>query len=444
MRADLRITIPVLLTVLWIGSTAYGQPGQDQFKLKPDARGKLCLNCHDKFTDVLKKPFVHTPVKTGQCSGCHDPHTSNHGKLLEAEPNRICVKCHAGIVPGKRMSIHKIVEEGNCVKCHDPHASGSKFNLLKAGSDLCLDCHKDLASELKKAKFKHSPVEKGCVNCHDPHASAQSDHLLKKSVNSLCTGCHKSTSSDFAKQHGNYPVATSRCTSCHNPHGSSKAGILFDNVHVPVANKMCNQCHDAPTSSAPFAAKKAGFELCRGCHNTMMNETLGKNRIHWPLLDKKGCGNCHEPHASSQKKLLNAGIKTLCAKCHTDTMAVQEKLTEREKQEKAAAQKGQVIKGALTHQPIQEGNCQACHSPHSADRALLMKGSSTIDLCGTCHDWLKHTSHPMGEKATDQRNKNLRVDCLSCHKSHGTGYRYMIPFPGTTDLCVQCHKQFRR
>jgi predicted CXXCH cytochrome family protein len=119
------------------------------------------------------------------------------------------------------------------------------------------------------------------------------------------------------------------------------------------------------------------------------------------------------------------------------------KLAEKEKQENLAA-KGQVIKGAITHKPIQEGACTACHLPHSSDRVYLMKPGSTIDVCGTCHDWLKHSSHPMGEKLVDPRNRNLRVDCLSCHWSHGTGYRYLLPYPTVTDLCVQCHKQFRR
>jgi predicted CXXCH cytochrome family protein len=50
----------------------------------------------------------------------------------------------------------------------------------------------------------------------------------------------------------------------------------------------------------------------------------------------------------------------------------------------------------------------------------------------------------MGEKYADSRNKNLRMDCLSCHRAHGTGFRHMITFPTVTDLCVQCHKQFRR
>jgi len=218
---------------------------------------------------------------------------------------------------------------------------------------------------------------------------------------------------------------------------------LFDNVHQPVANKMCGQCHEASTSADALKTKRAGFELCRGCHSSMMNDTFSKNRIHWPLVDKVGCLNCHEPHASPRKNLLMGEMKSLCGKCHQDTMGLQTRLAEKERQEKAAA-KDNVMKGALTHNPIQEGNCEACHTSHASDSVFLLKQPSMIELCGTCHDWLKHTSHPMGEKVADSRNKNLRMDCLSCHRSHGTGYRYLIPFPTVTDLCVQCHKQYKR
>jgi len=422
-----------------IASLAYPQ---DKFKLKPEAKGERCLGCHDSFKEKLKSPFVHTPVKTGECTECHNPHTSSHGKLLDEDPNRICNKCHEGIVPKNPKSSHKVVMEGNCVKCHDPHASKNKFVLLKTGNELCFDCHKNIGSALAKVKFKHIPVERGCVNCHEPHASAKAKYLLKNDVVSLCASCHK-TDQAFSKQHMNYPVEKSDCSSCHDAHGSSRAGILFDNVHSPVANRACGQCHEPSSSPEALKTKKPGFELCRGCHISMMNDTFNKNRIHWPLVDKVGCLNCHEPHASPQKNLLMGDMKTLCGKCHQDTMESQKKLAAKEKQENVAA-KGKVIKGALTHNPIQEGSCDSCHSSHGSDSDFLLKQPSVIKLCEACHDWSKHTNHPMGEKVIDSRNKNLRMQCLSCHIAHGTGYRYLVPYPTVTDLCVQCHKQYKR
>jgi predicted CXXCH cytochrome family protein len=412
----------LLIVSLFLFSPAYPK---NQFKLKPGAAGKICLTCHETFQEKLKSPSVHTPVKTGECSGCHDPHTSSHGKLLAADPNKICSGCHEGVAPEKALSLHKAVSEGNCVTCHDPHAAKNEFNLIKAGNKLCFDCHKGLGDTVAKAKYGHAPVEKGCLSCHDPHASATYDNLLKKDESSLCAACHKTNSPIFRKQHMNYPVADSRCTSCHDPHGSDKSVILFNNVHMPVANKMCKQCHEKPTSPAPLRTKKAGFELCRGCHNDMVNETLNKNRVHWPLFGEQGCLSCHSPHAAKQKGLLKGSMTDLCGSCHSDTI---------KRGERSQAK----------HEPVEKGDCTVCHSPHASDHIFLTTADSIIDLCRNCHDWQNHSMHPIGEKVVDQRNENLTVDCLSCHQSHGAEHKHMMHFATTTDLCIQCHKKFKR
>jgi DmsE family decaheme c-type cytochrome len=440
MTRRLKLLCLLVSLGLCVSTAAYGQ---NSFRLKPDAGGKQCLTCHDAFKSAIKKAFVHTPVKTGQCVGCHDPHTSSHGKMLSQETSTICIKCHKALLPDNAKSTHKVVVEGNCVKCHDPHASDYKDNLVKSGNSLCFGCHKAMGERIGKAKFKHSPVEKGCTNCHDPHASSKADHLLANNIVALCTKCHKTNSPNFEKQHMGYPMANARCTACHDPHGSNKPGLFLETVHSPVAKKMCTQCHEPSNSAAPFKTKKTGLELCKDCHSAVVSDAMGKNKIHWPFLDKQACLNCHTPHASAQKGLLFSDSKNVCGKCHPDTISLQTRLADKEAQETAAAG-GRVLKGALTHVPVRAGNCSACHSPHGSDNFMLLNKPSPIELCGACHDWLKHTSHPMGEKTPDLRNKNLHVDCLSCHKSHGTGYRHMITTPTTTDLCVQCHKQYRR
>jgi predicted CXXCH cytochrome family protein len=412
----------VCLAGLLIGGTAFSA---DKFHLKPGAKGKICMNCHVAFRDTLKRPFVHTPVKTGECSGCHNPHTSSHGKLLDADPNRICQRCHDGMAPETARSRHKVVAEGNCTACHDPHAANNKWNLVKAGNALCLGCHKDLGEAVAKARFKHSPVERGCLNCHDPHASDKYPHLVKNGVPGLCIRCHRTDTPSFAGRHSGYPVAKGRCTSCHNPHGSDRPVILYANVHRPVTNKMCSQCHEPPSSPTPFQVKRTGVELCRGCHSGMINETFGKNQIHWAIGSKRGCLACHTPHASSEAALLNGPMITVCGQCHADTIRRQEQ-------------------SPTKHEPVRDGECMVCHSPHASDVPLLLTDPSVNDLCGNCHGWGKHSSHPIGAKFRDMRNRNLDVNCLSCHRSHGTQYKKMIPFTTSTELCVQCHEEQKR
>jgi DmsE family decaheme c-type cytochrome len=397
----------------------------NKFNLKPGATGKICLECHVDFQEKLKRASIHTPVKAGECSGCHNPHSSSHGKLLAAAPGRVCSQCHGEMAPETARSRHQVVAEGNCVACHDPHAADNQQNLVKAGNDLCFGCHQDIGEAVTTAKFKHSPVQKGCVNCHDPHASEKFDHLVKTDVPALCLKCHKTNKPAFLRQHSNYPVAKGRCTSCHNPHGSDKPVILYANVHPPVMTKRCNQCHEDPASAAPFKTKKAGFELCQGCHSNMINAAFGKRQVHWALVGKQGCLSCHTPHASTETGLLQAAMTTVCGACHSDTI---------QRQEASLAK----------HEPVQEGNCTLCHTPHASDAPLLMTDASSIVLCSGCHNWSAHSSHPIGAKFPDMRNQNLTVTCLSCHRSHGTAYKKLIPFATSTDLCVQCHARFKR
>jgi DmsE family decaheme c-type cytochrome len=424
----MKLRFGIGLLLFWSVSLLFLLPpvhAQDELRLKPGARGEVCFTCHVAFEEKLKREHVHTPVKIGQCSGCHNPHASAHGKLLDAEPEDICYNCHAEMVPKGARSAHKVVVEGNCVDCHDPHASDYSYNLVRGGNELCFGCHEDMGEALADLEFKHSPVEGGCLQCHNPHASEKNEMLLAESVPPLCLKCHQTDKPIFRQIHENYPVSEARCTSCHNPHGSNTGAILYDNVHQPVSAKMCNQCHQDSGSSAPLKLQKEGYELCGSCHYDMVNDALNKKRLHWPLVDEEGCVNCHSPHASSYAKLLKDSTIDVCGECHADTITRQER-------------------SQTKHVPIAEGQCGVCHFPHSSDNLFLLNQESVINVCGTCHDWQAHSTHPIGEEVTDPRNENLTLNCLSCHRSHGTEFKNMLYYETTTDLCVQCHVQFRR
>jgi predicted CXXCH cytochrome family protein len=156
----------------------------------------------------------------------------------------------------------------------------------------------------------------------------------------------------------------------------------------------------------------------------MVDNALNRNIIHWPLLGKKGCLSCHAPHGSRGEKLMRGSLVSVCGSCHADTM---ERFT----------------KSPTKHKPILEGKCMACHEPHSSNFSYLGRKQS-IELCGSCHNWKAHTTHPIGEKIADKRNSNLMVECLSCHRSHGTEFKKMLPFKTSTELCNDCHGEYKR
>jgi len=419
------ITIAVFL-LLSLATSGLARAATDKdFKLKPGARGKLCLNCHVDFSSRLKKRYVHTPVKNGDCTGCHNPHASDHGKMLAASSEKICALCHGTMVSKDARSTHKVVLEGKCTLCHDPHSSDNKNNLLKGGNELCFSCHENMATYVKDLKDPHAPVAEDCLNCHNPHSSEGGNFLLSADPPELCQNCHDLEGKKLAAAHMGYPVGKASCVACHNPHGSNQRAILYNEVHPPVAKRMCNQCHEDPKSANPLATKRTGYELCRGCHNDKVNAILGANNLHWPVVGKNGCLDCHNPHASTQSKLLKAPMLKVCGQCHADTIQ-------------------RMDKSVTKHKPIADGNCTACHNPHSSNNQFLFKEQTVLKLCGQCHEWMTHSSHPIGDKYTDPRNENMTMNCLSCHRAHGTEYEKFIPFPTITNLCIQCHEKFRR
>ncbi|HKQ63187.1 MAG TPA: cytochrome c3 family protein [Candidatus Polarisedimenticolaceae bacterium] len=411
--------------LLWTGLALAAAGDEAKYHLKPGAGGKACLGCHTDFAQTLAQPSVHTPVRAGRCADCHDPHAAAHGKLLSAAPNAVCTACHPGVVPADARSVHAVAASGECTSCHDPHASANRGNLLQAGNELCLACHGELGEAISAAAFKHSPVQKSCLTCHQPHASARNEHLLVKDEGALCGGCHRTDAAPFVKAHGGYPVAKARCTSCHDPHGSNSRGSLWATVHPPVASGMCEQCHNPPGSPQPLATKTAGAEGCRACHAELVGRTFVAKHTHWPALDGTGCLNCHSPHATREHALLRAAPAPLCFSCHAAT----------ERRQQATLTK---------HPPAEAGECVKCHDPHASDAPFLFRQATIAETCATCHDWQKHSNHPLGDKVKDPRNPNLPVDCTSCHRSHGAAFAHLAPFDTEAALCVQCHAKFRR
>jgi len=364
-------------------------------------------------------------VQAGDCADCHNPHASTHGKLLATDPSGICLECHDDFGAGNAHSAHPAVVEGDCVACHDPHASDHPNQLRAGGNELCFTCHADMGDRLAANRFGHAPVRDDCLTCHDPHASADSAALLTRSQPSLCVECHDPAGTAFAEQHLGYPVGAARCTSCHDPHGSGVGGILLSNVHEPVRNKMCRQCHGEAGSSDTIQLRGEGIELCRGCHSDTLNDAMLARRIHWPVVDERACLNCHAAHASTEDGLLRAPLPRLCGSCHGDVL---------ERDAGAAA----------SHAPVEEGSCTTCHAPHASDHGFLLVAETGMELCGNCHDWQAHSSHPIGAEVVDQRNPNLTLDCSSCHRAHGAAHASIAHFETKRELCVQCHERFRR
>ena len=130
----------------------------------------------------------HHPVREGKmsCASCHNPHDGAQPKMLQADSvNELCYKCHAE-KRGPFLFEHAPVRE-DCVSCHEPHGSNHKRLLVQKLPNLCWNCHltgsghfgsgDNLSTELgARVAPAGAPsgyptansrfVEKACKNCH--------------------------------------------------------------------------------------------------------------------------------------------------------------------------------------------------------------------------------------------------------------------------------------
>jgi predicted CXXCH cytochrome family protein len=176
----------------------------------PSEGAVLCYSCHDK-KGFRGERNVHTPVATGMCASCHEPHSSKSKSLLIS--GDVCFGCHAREGFGSKKSVHLPVAAGACMNCHNPHQSVNGKLLLSRAPDLCYSCH---AKGAFSGVSVHLPVVLGmCESCHEPH---QSDYgkLTKLGTRDRCFSCHDR---EMVSQKAVHRTAGEvACTSCHDPH----------------------------------------------------------------------------------------------------------------------------------------------------------------------------------------------------------------------------------
>ncbi len=154
----------VTITCLTACVPAVGQaPAQ-----RPTGASATCvtLECHN---DVLSGSVLHGPAAQKKYDACHeDTDWAAHLFTLTARRAELSAFCH---VQTHRSIVHEPVAKGDCTGCHDPHGSNHRFLLVDdPAGGLCFRCHP--LEEFQNRKYVHGPVAAGaCVVCHEAHSS---------------------------------------------------------------------------------------------------------------------------------------------------------------------------------------------------------------------------------------------------------------------------------
>ena len=196
--------------------TSCHDPHRSNFsqQLKQDMPS-LCMECHEPISEIIEKAiFTHEPITAdNKCANCHEPHGGNVPGLLVDQEVNLCLDCHDEPFETSNGSIinmkawieenpehHGPIREGNCSLCHQPHGS-QHFRILtheyprKFYSpfsmdvyDLCFQCHEDtlvlderttaltdFRNGDKNLHYIHVNRERGrtCRACHEVHAGTK-------------------------------------------------------------------------------------------------------------------------------------------------------------------------------------------------------------------------------------------------------------------------------
>ncbi len=316
--------------------------------------------------------------------------------------------------------VHGPYRESACLECHDPHGGPTRAHLRSEDdAGTCGRCHRRSPDA-----HDHAPHAAGeCITCHEPH---QSDHrgLLVESGNALCARCHADVSdrlSTLSRVHG---PAAADCTLCHHPHGSGIDMLL----------------HREPTS------------LCLTCHDAVRERIDLDPHVHGIIRTEDGCAGCHDPHASHTPGLLRAEAAKSCLECHGG--------------DSPGTLAHSIRSGRFKHGPVVEGECYACHVPHSSRHPHLLRAAFPEEfyrdyseedyaLCYGCHPpalvQVERTTTLTGFRDGDRNLHYVHVagrlgrTCRACHEVHASDLpfhmRESVPYgPNDWELPINFEK----
>jgi len=88
-----------------------------------------CIECH---ADSVKDKVIHGPTVT-DCKSCHLSNGQEHPKegvagfKLFDKGSELCYTCHVDNRASFKMKyVHKPLKSDDCVGCHDPHSSNNQ------------------------------------------------------------------------------------------------------------------------------------------------------------------------------------------------------------------------------------------------------------------------------------------------------------------------------
>ncbi len=222
------------------------------------------------------------------------------------EESKICLDCHDDQIISLAGSAHQITDkEGDvplavgCIGCHDgwrahlEDPSSENITDLKSYSlfdlsEVCGQCHRNPHQIAMLSTDPHSRTDISCLSCHKIHDNPHR-MLVRDEDDNYCAACHTGVAAEF-KRRSVHPLEAGNigCTDCHH------LGNIKDNLFTAGFDWTCQECHDE--LAGPYIYE----------HEVTYNH----------LVEGGGCVECHEPHGSTNDRLLMQPGNGVCLQCH--------------------------------------------------------------------------------------------------------------------------------
>ena len=399
----------------------------------------------------LRHTVLFVPVLLWAVSGQLDAQQEGDHPPRPVTVPETCIEGDCHLSQRQHKVLHRPAEDGKCQVCHVlVDAESHQFDPAGNDGDLCGACH-----VFTLRMTVHEPVEQGkCVGCHDPHGSAHRLMLRAEPAESLCQTCHQREKFTDRK-HQHEPVEVGACILCHDPHSSWQPDLLVTDAaelcrrcHEEVLNPPggqprhvhaalqdgCVVCHDPHASDQPYQLRSGSPDLCFSCHRQTEQTIAKAATVHGAVTQPGGCSTCHAPHHSELPNLQRDNQLELCLSCHDRQIA-------RDDDMPVSSLAIMRAKDATLHAPVRLGGCSACHQPHAGERAQLLVQAyppefyadfteQRYQLCFNCHMAdLVRTEDGVGLTRFRDGPRNLHWlhvnrpkgrTCRACHDVHAS------------------------
>jgi predicted CXXCH cytochrome family protein len=198
---------------------------------------------------------------------------------------------------------------------------------------------------------------------------------------------------------------------------------------------ITNACH-ADINKFKFVHGPVAAGECTVCHGESKRHAENPRRYKFGAVKDldKVCFKCHDKF-KPKKFVHNPVQEGECTVCHSPHGS--------EFKFQLVAQGGELcfnchdeelIGEKYVHGPAAVGGCVACHEPHTANYEKNLKAQGP-SLCFTCH-----TDQAEAFQNAKVIHKPVAENCTKCHNPHSNKKQFMLPAEAPT-LCFGCHKE---